>query len=119
MPPGSARNASARASISALRSRMRVDDEQLVGVVVGPLALHQRLRDHADRARAARPGRGGDRAHHRHCARRRTPASQPRAAIPRPTSAASVDVVRRDAVGGRAVDADRRPHGQCASSHAR
>ena len=119
MPPGSARNASARASICALRSRMRVDDEQLV-----------RRRGRPTRARPcdcgitpivrAPPGArgGGDRTHHRHAARRRTPAVQPRAAISAPDLGGELDDAaprcRR-----RTRSRRRRSALRCASSHAR
>ncbi len=43
----------------------RVGDDQLVGVDVGYLPVHQRLRDHADGVRARFAGRLGDSAHHR------------------------------------------------------
>ncbi len=65
MPPGSAMNASARSSMTCLRSRIGVGDDEFVGVDVGELAVHERLRDDPDGAAAARPGPGGQRAHGR------------------------------------------------------
>ena len=106
MPPGSARNASARSSMTCLRSPHGVGDDQLVGVDVGELAVHQRLGDDADGAAAARPGRRSATAPIAETLPPPDTSVQPRSAIASPTRLASVEQLGMRGAG-RAVDAHR------------
>jgi hypothetical protein len=91
-----------------------VHHEQLVGLVVGPLPLDHRVRDHPDGAGAVLARGDGQRAHHRAAA---AAGDQLPAPVPdrRADVGGQLEVVRRDALDGRAVHADP----QCTSSQAR